>query len=197
MDYLRLDILYYRRIKLGLPPEVKRTLIEDISILAPNETVVLPLEMLVSGLTGLCYLTYLSVCLLILLFFFIIGSPVRFDVRCDRGTYSGSLLLDIWDAITPTVMTMEMFETCKKSLRGFSESTTLGCKILTKVNNSLQPDTIGIAVRKMRTLVDMYVIQNEDHTEKTARLSGLCCIRTAKSGPLKEYQVLVTLSPDR
>jgi hypothetical protein len=42
----------HRRIKIGFPSDLKRTTVEEIAVLAPNETVTLPVEIMFPNYIG-------------------------------------------------------------------------------------------------------------------------------------------------
>lgn len=158
-----------RRVKLGFPREIKCTVIDEIPLLAPDALFVVPIEIMTSGLTS---------------------TSIKFDVRCDRGTYKGSLALDAWDAITPVGSTVALFEDTRKQLRGFSESLATGCKV--SASGSSQR-ILELAVSKLRHVADMYALPIEDNI---ARLCG-SCVPKSRVGSIKELTVLVTLAIER
>lgn len=160
-----------RRVRLGLPGDIKRTSIEDIAKLTPGESVVLPLEIMTSGLPG---------------------ASIKFDVSSDRGTYKGSLSLDPWDTITPAPMSIEHFEEAKKRLRGFSETTSSGCRI--RSGGAGKGGLLRTAASKLRYFVDMFVLPED---EELARLSGSCVLKSSRGGPLNECMVLLTIAMER
>ena len=146
---------------------------------------------------------------------------MKFDVRCDRGTFTGTLPFESYDVITPLFLTINNFEDQKRSLKGFSESIAAGCTIhygtTPTVVSSSGYSTVGgetesesrlimkTAITNLRCLIDVFCLPSSPEEENntgscsvdTARLAGCCCLKASKNGPMKESTVLITLQIER
>ena len=126
---------------------------------------------------------------------FVTGSAIKFDVRCDRGTYKGTLVSDPWDAITPVVLNFDTFMEYKSHLRGFSESEFKGCKIMSHTPSC--KELLNTAASRVRLLVDAYSLPDTGGDDGIALLSGTCLLKSSRNGPSKEYNVLINLIVER
>lgn len=103
--FIRLTLYYHfkRRIKISFPADVKRTAVPDIATLAPGEEVQVPMEIVMSALSGA-------------------AKQVKVDVRCDQGAYVGIFSINDWDLMTaPSSMPSADFEATRDRLKGFRE----------------------------------------------------------------------------
>mmetsp|Transcript_7924 Transcript_7924/g.17269 ORF Transcript_7924/g.17269 Transcript_7924/m.17269 type:complete len:1163 (-) Transcript_7924:567-4055(-) len=94
------DDLPIRRVKICFPPEVRCTGLPDIPVLEAGQEIRLPLEITLSTSNG---------------------KLLKVDIRCDKGSFNGALLLEGWDLLLPHAMKSADFEAIRGRLGGFSE----------------------------------------------------------------------------
>jgi hypothetical protein len=87
----------------NFPSDLRKTSMPEIPILAPNQQVVVPLEVVLGPLAG---------------------KQLKVDIRCDKGAYAGLLPVHEWDVMQPLVMTAQEFDKARSRLSGnFTEMT--------------------------------------------------------------------------
>ncbi len=119
-------------------------------------------------------------------------TPVRFEVRCDRGTFSGTLPFDSWDGICALPMTSSDFENNKRNLKGFSESISNFCKVAYPSDEHSplnRRSTLEISTKKILQTIDVSIIKT---VGETVGFSGFY----RSSSIQKDLVILVTLSSE-
>lgn len=102
---------------------------------------------------------------------------------------------DPWDAITPVGMSFDSFMEYKSRLRGFSESESKGCRVMSRTSTS--QELLSTAVSRVRPLVDAYSLPDTGGDDGIALLVGTCSLKSSRNGPFSEYNVLITLTVER
>jgi hypothetical protein len=72
--------------------------VEEVSLLAANESVRLPMEMILRPS---------------------VGRVLRVAITCDRGQYNGEMLVETWELLSPLSLTTGDYEAFQKRMGGF------------------------------------------------------------------------------
>ena len=143
-----------RRIRVAFPTSLQRTPFHDITSLAPSEVVDLQAEMLLaSGPKG----------------------PLKVDVTCDKGRFSGSLTLSQCDLVEPRLVTVTAFQSMKAELGFLSETRH---SVAQEANRFASLSEVTALARRV---VNMFVVSETD--------TELCL-----AGCLGQVRVLVTIT---
>lgn len=93
---------FCRRIRVNFPGDIRRTPIEEVSLLSPSESVRLPLEIVLRS----C-----------------IGRTIRVTITSDRGQYTGEMMIELWEILSPLSLSNSDYDTYQRQLGGFSHTT--------------------------------------------------------------------------
>lgn len=161
--------LPHRRIKVGFPAELRRTAVEDVQLLLPGQELRLPMEIVLSGVTG---------------------KSLRLDIRSDKGAFTGQLDPQPWDLLTPVVMSAADFENYRRRFAGLGEAS----KVFTLAALGVVAGSGGAQVEqelvsRFRRLFNVHIVQGAG--------CGELLLAGSKKDMVKEDKVLMTILSGR
>lgn len=112
------------------------------------------------------------------------------DIRCDKGTYAGMLVVQDWDLLQPLLMKSSDFETLRARLGGLGEvlrSTTATALGLNE--NSPYGGMEMELVMRVQSALNVYLVQG-------AGLGELLFAGSVRKG-LGEHRLLITILTTR
>lgn len=124
-----------RRVRTSFPAEVRRSMQEDVAVLAVGAEAKVPIELSLLPQSG--------------------RQPLKVEVRCDKGTYNSWLQVEPWVLISPVALTAAEVGANRSRLGGFCESSA-SLTVPSDGSVALDESSIG---KKVRRLVNLFHVQ--------------------------------------
>jgi hypothetical protein len=116
------------------------------------------------------------------------GKQLRIDVRSDVGAFVGTLVPDSWELLFPIPLSPEDFDTLRRRLGGFCESTKAFALSAIGILTA-GPEAEIELVTRVKKILNVFVVQGPGVGE-------LMFAGCARKGVMEE-KVLITLKTDR
>lgn len=128
-----------RRVRINFPSDLRRTPLEDIPLVSPGETIRLPVEMILRP---------------------IVGRSTRIIITSDRGQFNADLLIEMWELLSPSLISNFDFESITKRMGGFCHNTTTMNLPITNLNQQKEKEFSNWMINQIRSKLNISLIQS-------------------------------------
>ena len=129
---------------MSFPADLRRTTVEDVQILAPGQEVSLPMEIVLSGS---------------------VGKSFRLDIRTDKGTYTGALVPEAYELLSPLAMSAAEFDAYRRRFCGLNETTKSFARALLGLASAAGVSAEEELLARVRRLLNVYCVQGAGEGE--------------------------------